>query len=459
MRNPKALVIQFRFREGYPDEIVDQHVGMAVKLLEEMEIDYDLTESVIFNDDADKVCGNFNPNNYDFTILLIPTWIEPVLVIRAAKPFTHIPVIVWGFGTFTHKGERVNLGSIPGSGVVKGTLREMGVKHEYLYQLPGNKQVDKKIKAKIRTIANVSRTISLLDDARIVTVGYLFGGMTVGDMDLSKLRTRFGPELVTMDNYSLLRRMQELDENSTEYSEGLAHVEKHLSASIGDKIDGITRMYVILRQFVDENQAQALTVKCHFELSQEFGLTACVPLSVLGNDVVAACEADIPVILTQLVMHYLSGGGTTTYVDFHEIAEDRVLVAACGYAPSGMCIGNQIICDLPVIGAEGLGATFQDYITNKNYFKPDRLTLGRFLSESDGDYSLHFTMGDALGDIGRVSELGAPQYPFTEIKIDAEIDEFAQNLGSHHYAMVYSDITEDLEMFCKYKEIKIIHDR
>jgi L-fucose isomerase-like protein len=458
MRKPKALVIPLRFREGYPDEIVDCHVGLAAQLLDTMDLDYDMTENVIHPEDADLVVGKYNATRYDFVILLIATWIEPILAVRVAKPFFHKPILVWGFGSFMHEGERVNLGSTAGTGVVKGTLREMGVQHEMIYQLPGNPDTDPKIKSRIRAFANVARAIALLEQARILTIGYLFGGMSLGDMDLTKLRTRFGPELVEVSNYTLIHRMEELDRDSPQYKEGVAFVNEHLTAPIGGKIDRIARMYVILRQLVDENRAQALTLKCHFVLSQEYGLTACVPLSVIGNTVVSACEADIPVLLTQMVMNYLSGGSTSTYADVHEIVDNRVLVAACGYAPSSMCIGGKIIADLPAENATGLGATFKDYITNKNYLMPGRVTFGRFLKESDGGFALHFTTGDAAGDIGRVSELGAPQYPFTEIELHAEIDRFAQNMGSHHYAIVYSDISAELELFCRLKDIRIIHD-
>ena len=35
MRNPKTLVVPFRFREGYPDEIVDQHIAKCDNIFEE----------------------------------------------------------------------------------------------------------------------------------------------------------------------------------------------------------------------------------------------------------------------------------------------------------------------------------------------------------------------------------------------------------------------------------------
>ena len=458
MRNPKAMVIPFRFREGYPDEIIDQHIGICLSLLDEIELDYERTDDVIHPVDADRVRNAFNPSNYDFLILLIPTWIEPVLVMRVVKAFKNKPVIVWGIGTFQHKGERVNLGSIPGSGVVKGTLREHGIYHEYVYELPGEKAINEKIKERIIRLGNVSRAISLMDETRIVTIGYLFGGMSVGDVDISKMRSKLGPELVEMDAYSLIRRIEALDTSSSGFKDNINEIKRSLGAPIPTKLEHIGKMYTVLKQIVKENDAQALTIKCHFELSQEYGLTACIPLSILGNSIVANCEADIPVLLTQLMMHYLSGGGITTYADVHELLSDRILVAACGFAPGGMCIGDKVICDLPAEDPEGLGATFGDYITNKNYLKKGLVTIGRLLNDPDGGFTLHMAQGTAIGDVGKVSELDTPQYPFTEIKLSSEVDSFAQNMGSHHYALIYGDILRELGLLCKLLNVRILRE-
>jgi L-fucose isomerase-like protein len=458
MRNPKALVIPFRFREGYPDEIVDRHTGMCIDLLDEMDLDIEVSHNVIYPKDANAIKAEFNPNSYDFLILLIPTWIEPVLVMRVVSSFKDKPVIIWGAGTFEHEGERVNLGSIPGSGVVKGTLREHGIYHEYIYTLPDTSKIKDGIKQRIKRLANVSRAISLLEDARIVTIGYLFGGMTLGDMNLSVMKRKFGPELVELDAYSLIRRMEGVDTTASTFKERVQEINDALGAPLGSKMEMVARMYAVLKEIVDEKSAQALTIKCHFELSQEFGLTACIPLSILGDQIVASCEADIPVVLTQLLMHYLSGGGITTYADMHEILEDRVLVAACGFAPGGICVGGKVIPELPSEDPEGLGATFGDYITNRNYLQEGKLTLARILKDVDGGFTLHAAAGNAIGDIGKVSEIGCPQYPFTEIKLASPVEQFAQNMGSHHYAIVYEELREELELFCKIKGIRTLFE-
>ena len=413
----------------------------------------EITEDVIFPKDADRVVENHNPNAYDFLILLIPTWIEPVLVMRVVSRFRDLPVIVWGSGTFLHEGKRVNLGSIPGSGVVKGSLREQGIYHEYIYSLPDDEESKNKIQTRVKRLANVARAISLLKEARIVTIGYLFGGMALGDINLTKMKSVFGPELVEFDAYTLISRMEEIDTEQEKFIQNVQEIKNVLGAPLGDRLNKIAKMYSVLKDIVDEENAQALTIKCHFELSQQFGLTACIPLSVIGNQVVASCEADMPVVLTQLLLHYLSGGKTTTYADMHEILEDRVLVAACGFAPGEMCIDKKVIPDLPDDDPDGLGATFGDYITNKNYLQEGKVTLARILKDPGGGFSLHLATGDAVGDIGQVCEIGCPQYPFTEIKLSGSVDQFAQNMGSHHYAIVYDDLVEALALFCKVKSL------
>ena len=451
MRKPEILVVPFRFREGYPDEIVDDHINQCVSTLNDCEVNLDVTENVIFAKDADLVVRTYNPNKYDLLILLIPTWIEPVLVMRVVSQFKELPVIVWGAGTFIHEGKRVNLGSIPGSGVVKGSLREHGIYHEYIYSLPNDEKTKKEIKNRVNRLANVGRAISLLKETRIVTIGYLFGGMALGDMDLTKMKRVFGTEVVEFDAYTLIARMDEIDTSDEKFKKNVQKIEKSLGAPLHNKLEQIAKMYSVLKDIAEEQNAQALTVKCHFELSQQYGLTACIPLSVLGNEIVASCEADIPVVLTQLVLHYLSGGGITTYADMHEILSDRVLVAACGFAPGGMCIDEKVIPELPEEDPDGLGATFGDYITNKNYLREGLVTLARILKEPKGGFSLHIATGDSIGNIGQVCEIGCPQYPFTEIKLSTSVDEFAQQLGSHHYAIVYDDLVEDLKLFCKIK--------
>ncbi len=454
MKKPRALIVPCRWIEGNPVDVIDAQIKSALELINKADIDYDVTDMVVYDKDANSIRQKYNAANYDFSIIIIPTWLEPMLPIRAIKDFLNKPIVVWGFGTFNQYGKRVDMGSIPGSGVLKGTLREMGVEHEYLYYLPGNEKTDQIMLTRLRKIANVARAISMLDKAKIASIGYLFGGMTLGDIDTTKMNTVFGPELMEKDLYSLIREMESIDVSGQDYADTRKFVEGHFKASIGDRIDKAVRMYMVLKNYVDDYNLAAITVKCHFELSVEYGQTACIPLSVLGNSVVAACESDIPVLLTQLVMTYLSGGKSSAYVDLHEISEKGLLIGACGYAPSSMCIGKKIACGCCNPGDQASDNSYNGYITNMSHLDKGKVTIGRILKEKDGGFALHYTTGDAVGDIGQMNQYGLPQFAFTEVVLDSGVDRFAQSLGSHHYAVVYEDLRDEFDLFCRYKNIK-----
>lgn len=458
MRKPLALVIPFKFREGYPDEIVDPLISSAIELIKgKANIDCTVTEAVVYDDDADLVSSKYNAENYDMSILLLPTWYEPVTMVRAAKPFFGLPTVVWGFGNFELDGKRTNLGSTAGAGVTKGTLREYGVKHEYLYYSPADGKDDELVE-KLVHISKAARAVAMLKKSRILTIGYQFGGMTIGDMDLTKMKNVFGVDLIEDDGYTLINDLEALDTNSEYYKECEKKVNELTDGTAEDKLERITRMYAALKNLVTKYNAQAVTMKCHFVFSQNYGLSACIPLSVIGNEMVASCEADIPLTLTELVMYYLSGGELSTYADTHELTGERVLFAACGFAPAGMCIKNKIICQLPAKNATGLGATFKDYITNRNFLKEGRITAARILKDPDGGFTLHATGGKAVGDVGECCEIGMPQYSFTEMIPDCDFDSFAQNMGSHHYALCYADMQKELELFCKYVGIRLLFE-
>ena len=53
-------------------------------------------------------------------------------------------------------------------------------------------------------------------------------------------------------------------------------------------------------------------------------------------------------------------------------------------------------------------------------------------------------------------EMGCAVYPMTEIVPDCKIDDFTEYLGGNHYALVYEDVMDALELFCKYADMELL---
>jgi len=216
--------------------------------------------------------------------------------------------------------------------------------------------------------------------------------------------------------------------------------EWNIGANVTDK-DLITtlKMYQVLKEMVEEFNWSAVQIKCQYELSKYYKSVPCVPLSMLGNELPCSCEGDIPLVVTQLLLHYLTGK-IVSYGDIHTIEEKNILIGACGYAPFGLCEGKPKV-DKTVTLYEG--------VANCTLYKEGRVTLARLGYQRDRSFKLHIITGEAKKP-RPFKEVGCLPYPSMEIILDGKGEEFAQDLMSQHYAIVYGDFREELLELAKF---------
>jgi len=200
-----------------------------------------------------------------------------------------------------------------------------------------------------------------------------------------------------------------------------------------------------LKKLAEERKWDALTVKCQYELSRYFKLAPCVPLSILGDELPCSCEGDIPLIVTQLMMYYLTGL-TTSYGDIHLITDKYLLVGACGFAPFSLA------ADKPKVGRH---TALYEGLLNMSKYKSGVVTLARLAYRKDRGYKMHIATGKAMPP-EEFYEVGCPSYPSMKVVLDGDTEHFGQNMMSQHYAIVYKDISEELTELCKLLGIKII---
>ena len=443
LRKAKALVLPF-YCDGYDEEIFRQHLRQITAFIAGCDVDVETAPLMKTADEAEAAAEKYNPYLFDFAVLLPVTWSEPRLAAIAARQFFGKPLVVWSIPWFVQGGKSWENSSFTAAEALRGSLQEMGIACEWVSCLPDGTE-DPRLQKKIGTLATAARAISLLRNTRIGCFGHNFNGITSAGFDLSVLRRELGTEIYSVDGSELIARMKALSSEDVPYVRAKAMVEEKVCGCMGEKKDDIIRMTAALLSYAEEYGWQAIDLRCHTEFSQTFGLAACLPLSVLGDELICSCEADIPVVLTQLLLHYLAGGKNSTYVDIRTIEEEGMKVGACGYAPCNLCIGNQA-----QVGGEG------GYLTNTACFKAGRLTLARVLKFPGGALALHAVHGSALGQMEPLQEYGCPVYPMTQIVPDVSVDDFVHYLGGNHYALVYEEVLSALELFCRYTGIQLL---
>ncbi len=91
---------------------------------------------------------------------------------------------------------------------------------------------------------------------------------------------------------------------------------------------------------------------------------------------------------------------------------------------------------------------------NASPLRKGRVTLAR-VSRDKGGFKLHVAVGESIGK-SEWSKVGCPPFPGTDIVMDGNTKDFAKQLISNHYALVYGDVTTKLENFYNLLKIRYI---
>lgn len=442
MLEKSALLIPFGCSD-YPKEYLDRFTRASIKAVEEAGVNVIATQPVLVYNDVEQVLKDARGKDVDFVIAVILSWLEAPNTITTLKEFRNKPILLWSHTVFKENEEWLTLGPIPGAGVIRETLEEMGFKFKFVWGMPDSEEV----KEAIKSFASVASVIHKLSKSKIGLLGYASMGMYTATFDHVKIKNEIGPEIDHLDQYMLIRKMNEVDDKEIEELIRKARKNWEITERVTDKDLGVAmRMYLAFKKIIKEYGWDAVTIKCQYELSRYFNFTPCVPLSMLGNEIAVSCEGDIPLIITQLIMHYLTGK-PVTYADIHTINTDdnTVLMGACGFAPFELAL-NRPKVDKHTALYTGL--------LNSSKYRTGKVTWARLASDRNG-YKMHIGTGEAKIP-PPLREVGCPQYPLMNIKLDGDAYHFGQHMMSQHYAVVFCDIKDQLVELCKLLEIKPI---
>jgi len=143
-------------------------------------------------------------------------------------------------------------------------------------------------------------------------------------------------------------------------------------------------------------------------------------------------------VVTQLILHYLTGA-PTSYGDLHHVTENAILLGACGFAPLSFAVGR------PVVNKH---TALYEGLLNGSPYKDRRVTRARLSSTATGTFKMHIVGGMSVPG-PQFHEVGCPPYPFINVELDGDIDTFMQNICSQHYAIVYGDVRAELKELCR----------
>jgi len=427
---PKACLLPFGY-PGYPPEYLERFTNESAEMLKKVGVDVSVAPIVINFEDSKKAAATIRSDTFHFLIPLVLSWLEAPNVIETIRDYFDMPMLLWSHTTFMENGKKLTLGPIPGVGVVRQTFEDLNLNFKYIYGMPE----EEKIQKQAALYAKAAKARYLLRHSKIGLLGYPSMGMYTAMMDPLLLREKIGPEIDQLDQYMIIKRIEEMEDSAV--ADIIQDAKKNwiISDKVTDKDLLVTlKMYAAIKSVVEDYKWDAVTVKCQYELSKVYHHTPCVPLSMIGNDVTASCEADLPLISTQLMMHYLTAGEIVTYTDCHTVEDGFTILGACGYAPFGLAKGRPEVDKTEVL-YEGLA--------NCAIYKNGPITMARLNNGRNGKFKMQIETGTAE-DPPQFNEVGCLPYPSMGVRFDGDSDFFAQNMMSQHYSVLYGNCLQEL---------------
>jgi L-fucose isomerase len=379
---------------------------------------------------------------YDTIIALVVSWVEPPLFVATLRPFFDQPILLWSHTIYFEHGIGLTLGALPAAGVLRETLEEMEARFAFVYGMPD----EPALMQAVRSFARAAAARRALANARIGLLGYASMGMYTGTIDHTQLRRQVGPEIDHLDQYEVVVRYEKIADADADAEPWLKQTDGWQMGETISRADlrKAFRMAAAIKSLAQERAWDALTVKCQYELSRTFGLAPCLPISILGDEMVVSCEGDLPLVVSQLILHYLTGE-PTSYGDLHNVTATHILMGACGFAPLSYAAGK------PTINKH---TALYEGLLNSSPYRSGPVTLAR-LGARRGRFKLHFATGHA-GLPPPFHEVGCPTYPFVNIALNGDIAAFVQNVPGQHYAIAYGNAREELKALCHLLDVEAI---
>lgn len=206
----------------------------------------------------------------------------------------------------------------------------------------------------INKFAGICRVVNGLRHARIGAIGARPAGFqTVRASE--KLLQKSGITVVPVDLSEILGAARKIEDTDAELLKKLEEIKCYAAVpkEYSDKLVLQAKFGVAVERWIEANQIDAVAVQCWDSLEQNYGCTACVTMSMLGEKLLpAACEVDIAGAVSMYALT-LAAQGQSALLDWNNnFAEDRnkCVCTHCGNFPKSFVRNDLKLGTLGVLG-------------------------------------------------------------------------------------------------------------
>jgi L-fucose isomerase-like protein len=389
-------------------------------------------------------------NDVDAIVLFSGTWVWAAHMIGALRDFATAGkgIVIW-----TNPGSQ---GWRPVGGLVlQGALKEIGLKHRFVYGSFDDP-------AEIEKVTSYCRASAMKNSLNLSTIGTFGGrgmGQTCGAADPSQWMKMFGIDIDSRDTMELLDAAKKI--SPEEIRKAKEKIQKLFSEKIpeNDQAERSIRLYLAIKKIVKKNDWDFYTIQSFPGLGDEYSATCFAQSMILEDGMGTSTLGDFNTALTVKCLTDLSKE-PVYYGDLQHIdkANNEIKIIGDGACPPSLAgkLGPAGFAEhgIPTEGEAG-------GLSIKLVCKVGEGVLAR-LGRNDGQFEMIITRCKIFEPPAsqiekRKNECGIPFWPHGFVRADCDIDELLQAWNNEYACLGYgAHLYEELKAFCELTGIKAI---
>ena len=423
----KPVVISLPIGE-FDSGPIKEEFGIIIEAFNQMGVEVVMTDPVSDKEGIQRFSQDISSRNFDL-LLVITLRGASAQLIETVVRMSQSPCLVWPVqGRY----------ALPSSTLAVGALKDSGIPVELHYAPPGHPVSLEKI----RCMTKAARAYSRIKRSRIGIIGDLFPNLVSCHYDSQTVRSKIGVALLPI-SFAEVREALKLLSKDIEAVEQLRdEIASSYSVDAPDihTLDSGIKLHLALKRLALEHKVDGFAAECWTGFPQEIGVNPC--LGFLEDTYTLACEGDVMLCISLLIVRYLTG--IYAYVgDLFDLDLDGVLTLIhCG-APASLASNKKEV----VLGKSQLALERGfNTITCRPRLSGGLVTLFRFYGP--GCDKMHVATGELES-----SEL-SPSLT-VNIRLNGNRWDFLDQCFGNHYVVVAGDIRGELKVLCGWLGITI----
>jgi L-fucose isomerase-like protein len=389
-------------------------------------------------------------NDIDAVVLFSGTWVWASHLIGAIRDFatTGKGIVLW-----TNPGSQ---GWRPVGGLVMhGALKEIGLKHRFVY---GGYNDPKEIEK----IASYCRASAMKNSLNMSTIGTFGGrgmGQTCGVADPSQWMKMFGIDIDSRDTTELMDIAKKI--TTAEIKQAREKMQKLFVDKIpnNDQADRSIRLYLAIKKLVKQNEWDFYTIQSFPGLGDDYSATCFAQSMMLEDRIGTSTLGDFNTALTVKCLTDLSQD-PVYYGDLQHIdkSNNEIKIIGDGACPPSLAgkLGPAGFAEhgIPTEGEAG-------GLSIKLVCKVGEGVLAR-LGRNNGQFEMVITRCTIFEPPAnqlekRKNECGIPFWPHGFVKAECDIENLLKSWNNEYACLGYgAHLYEELKAFCELTGIKAI---